>query len=165
MINRQLSFSQDLEENAGQAVNDSELPRTRGFARMCTCSCSLIPLAFSVIFGGLYAQMWYQANRYNNELNDLGSGNENEYDLCASLRLNDETVDTKWSFILRLNTLLYLGLTCSSLLVCVGTYALQLVIAGGVGHVCGLVAQVVIIAISIAFRFSDEGKSCALKND
>ena len=63
-------FTDDLQYDSVQAVNDSELPKTRGFARMCTCTCTIVPLLFSLTFCILYGQMWNQALKFNNDAED-----------------------------------------------------------------------------------------------
>ena len=143
------SISDNLQSDAKSAVNDSELLKTRAIARLCTCTCALLPLAFSVVFCGLYWRMWNQALQFNSDVSSLEGGEQqvsevhkgdiNFYDSCG-LGVTEPVTDTKWIIVLGFNAILYLSMSCFTLIVCLGTYYLPLVIFGGCGHCIGIIA-------------------------
>ena len=134
-------MSDKHQESKVGAINDKELPMTELLARMCTCTCTLLPLGFSIGLASVYARMWHEANSYNADDKFANASIANQYDLGASHGGgNAESNETNWSQVLAINSLLYLALSLFSIISCIGTYCEPLVLLGGFGHFLGFIA-------------------------
>ena len=63
--------------------------------------------------------------------------------------------------VLALNTILYLSLSLFTLLMLVGALWWPLACGGSVGHCCGGWVQALVIILTGAYRYSEDGNLCA----
>ncbi len=70
-------------------------------------------------------------------------------------------LDTRWSLVLAMNSILYLCLSVFTVLMLVGALWWPLACGGSIGHCCGGWVQALIIIMTGAYRYSEDGNLCA----
>ena len=131
-----------------------------GSANKCILGFSVCPLAISAIFCGLYWSLWQSAKQSTPDGYD--DSEAPFYDMCDTYLVRQgEPLDTKWTFMLALNSMVYLCLTAFTLCLMVGTFWSPCSYVGGCGHFFGGCAQLATIVITGMLRYSLNGKRCA----
>ena len=106
---RSLSTISGLDEDEANAVNDLEIRNTQGMARTCICTFSSLPLAVSLVYCGLFWDMWSKAREFDDKASNY-TGDVSYYDTCGLGTREDGSLiqDTKWSQVFAFNAILYL---------------------------------------------------------
>ena len=155
----------------GDAVNQLEKRQKNSKRYNCLIFCvATVTMAISVVFCALYWRLWNKADEFNESAFRQGySGSVQAFDRCNSwtIFLQNQNVDerllldTKWSLVIVLNTIMYLSLSVFTLLMLVGALWWPLACGGSVGHCCGGWVQALVIILTGAYRYSEDGNLCA----
>ena len=127
-------------------------------ARICIASFAGLPISITGTFCGIYWGMWSEAQ-------DVDAVLEGAYDSCGLVVPGDSgsvaLMDTQWSTLLALNSILYLLLTIFTVFIVIGAWFSPLLCVGAIGHCLGSMTQFAAIIVTGVFRYSAEGTLCA----
>ena len=132
--------------------------------RMVVGCCTVMALAISGSWCGLYWSMWSEAQDYNDDAEKIGyKGDTPAYDMCGLMGAADPEYDTKWTVLLAFNSILFLSLSICTLLLFLGSFFPPLLCCGCCGHTFGGCAMLACVIVTGVFRFQSEGEKCADK--
>ena len=121
--------------------------------------CGLTCIALSATYCGLYWSMWNEASEYSLKMELAGyRGDIPAYDTCGD---TEGKTNTKWSVIFAFNSILYLLMTISTVLMLLSYIEPKLWVLASCGPVCGPFAMLACLATTASLRFHIDSKECA----
>ena len=142
-------------------IDASNMTKGRMFLSMCMCAA--VPLIFSVVFMGLYWNLFEIANHYNS-LQPAQAGDVNFFESCGGATIIDgkpEITYSKWQTAFLLNSIVYTMMTVASILLTLIPFLPACFYMGACMHACVGLAHLAAIIVAGVFRFSTEGERCA----
>ena len=143
------------------AINPSDMTKGKMFLTMCMCAA--VPLIFSVVFMGLYWNLFAIANDYN-ALAPAQFGDGNAFEACGGVTIVDgkpEATPSKWQTAFLLNSIVYTMMTVATILITLTPFLPMCFYMGACMHSCVGLAHLAAIIVAGVFRFSTEGERCA----
>ena len=121
-----------------------------------------LSLAISATLCAFYWSMWVEAQDYNEHAeSELGYDSDiPAYDRCGTYHTHDLAIDTQWSKILTMNSILYLCLSIFTVFMILGLYYLPLLCSGCSCHCLGSLAQLICIIFTGVNSYSRATKLC-----
>ena len=149
-----------MEAEASEEYQGNKEDIKRG--RAIVCACAVVPLTIAATFCGIYWTMLAQAQNFDEAGAALGINNY--YDSCGGLGTDSgslPSLDTKWSVVLTLNSILYLVLVLTTLSTVLGAFFKPFLAFSVCGCCCGLGAELAAIIVTGVMRYSEDGEKCA----
>ena len=126
---------------------------------MCVIGFGMLPLIIVAVWCGVYWDMWADAMENNSDNPELPDGTL-PYDSCGMVG-----VDTQWTTLLAFNSILYLIMAICIVCLMLSVFLAPCFFVGACGLCCSSCANFACIIVTGVFRYSDDGKACALATE